>query len=200
MTELNNLDALAGQIYKEGVEKADLEAKEIKQKAESEAQKIIEQAKAEADRIVSTAYKESEKLRSSVNNELEIKSKQALSDLKSDIEKSILKDSLIEPVKGAFKSIDFTVELILNIAKKWSKTDEVEIEISEDQAKLIEQHIQNELNNNLPKLKIKTHASVSAGFLVNVKDKGYLLSFTDDDFIEFLKPYYSEKIKELLFK
>jgi len=200
MTEINNLDALAGQIYQEGVEKANKEAEEIKQRAEADAQHALDNANAEAEKIISNAKKETDKLRASVLNELEVKSKQALSDLKSTIESSVLNDTLVDPVKETFNSNQFIETLLITISKKWSKADEIEIELSKELNDEVSNHIKSDLKANLAKLKFKPVESMSAGFVVNVKDKGYFLSFTDEDFIEFLKPYYSSKVQEILFK
>jgi len=199
MTQMNNLDALADQIYQEGIEKANRESEKIVEEARQKAAGMIEEAEAEASNILNEAQANANRLESRTQNEIQVKSKQALSDLRVAIEQLLLSSSLDDPIKHLFQKEDFLKALILKVTEQWGASDEYTISIPEDTHKDIRNFLSGHLNKELSSLTIKPSSDVRNGFTVKNTGEGYYISFTEEDFIEFLKPYFSDQLKQLLF-
>lgn len=200
MAQVENLDKLADQIYQEGIEKANKESETIISKAQSKANKIIEDAEIKAKEIVQKSEKEAEKIKTSTLNEVKIKSKQAISDLKEEIESKFLSRNVNEKISGAFKDEDFIKELLLATTRNWSESDEMEIVLPEDLKKKIDSFLHKEINKKLSGTSIKTNNKMNNGFIIENTKEGYFISFKEEDFQEFLRPYFSERIRDILFQ
>ena len=85
-SSISNLEKLTDQIYQEGIEKAKIQSAKMIEEAEAEKAMLLKNAKAKADSILEEAQREANRLYQSVESELQLKSKQFISDLKENIE------------------------------------------------------------------------------------------------------------------
>ncbi len=199
MTQMNNLDALADQIYQEGIEKATRESERMLAAARQKAQVIVEEAKTEATNRLNEAKAKVTQLESRAMNEIQVKSKQALSDLRTDIETVLLANSLNSPTTKLFAEKEFLKELILTLSSQWRDDDEHVVTVPADLLEEIQKYLSGMSKKKLDGLVLNPSPRISGGFTVDQTEKGYYLSFTDEDFIEFLTPYFSEQLQQILF-
>lgn len=194
---------LTDKLYSEGVEKAQKEADAIIKEAKEKASKIEKEAQKKAEKIEQDANADAEKLRQHVESELKMTVNQSVSALKQNLA-SLLTLKAIEPgVKELFSNTDFLKVLIEKIVKGWVDKGQMDISVvlSEKEQKEMEKFFQNQLADELNKgLEIEYSNGIKSGFKVGPADKSYQISFTDEDFTNFLKSYLRPKTNELLFK
>ncbi|MDX1628753.1 MAG: hypothetical protein R3345_08635 [Fulvivirga sp.] len=200
MIKMNNLDSLADQIYNEGVEKANTEADKILENARNEAKGIINRASIEADQILKKAKTEGEKERKSVQNEIQVKARQIISDLEKSVEELLVEKLLEKPAAKSFNEEEFVKELILSAMNRWSKSDEIELTLPDQLYKEMREYILERLDKKLEDITIRPDNKLENGFVIIHRGEGYFLSFTKDDFVEYLKPYFSKQIRSILFE
>lgn len=199
MTKINNLDALADQIYQEGIEKAKKESEALLEEARLKARAMIEEAEEKAESIISEAKSKSSHLEMSTRNEIQVKSRQAISDLKVSIQELLLTASLEQPVSKAFRKEEFLKELMLTVSRQWDSSDELNILVPPELQDQIRSYVAEVSGNKLPSLEVKPSPAMKNGFRIEDRKNGYYISFSDEDFAEFLKPYFSERLRQLLF-
>ncbi|MBN1768181.1 MAG: V-type ATP synthase subunit E [Prolixibacteraceae bacterium] len=194
---------LTDKLYSEGVEKARKEADAIIKEAKEQASKIEKEAQKKAEKIEHDAKAEAEKLKQHVESELKMTVNQSVSALKQNLA-SLLTLKAIEPgVKELFSNTDFLKVLIEKIVKGWSDKGlmDISVVLSEKEQNEMEKFFQNQLADELNKgLEIEYSNGIKSGFKVGPADKSYQISFTDEDFTNFLKSYLRPKTNELLFK
>lgn len=194
---------LTDKLYSEGVEKAQKEADAIIKEAKEKASKIEKEAQKKAEKIEQDANADAEKLRQHVESELKMTVNQSVSALKQNLA-SLLTLKAIEPgVKELFSNTDFLKVLIEKIVKGWVDKGQMDISVvlSEKEQTEMEKFFQNQLADELNKgLEIEYSNGIKSGFKVGPADKSYQISFTDEDFTNFLKSYLRPKTNELLFK
>jgi V/A-type H+-transporting ATPase subunit E len=200
MSEIKNLDSLADEIYQEGIAKAQAESESIIAKAKEEARKIREEAQIEADEQKRKAETETLRLQSSVENEMKVKSRQAISDLRTQIESMLLSTTLDQEVGDAFDDQKFIQELILKATSHWAEKAELELDLPDEMQQKIHDFLQQKLKDRLANLTIKPVKELKKGFVVEDRKEGYFISFTDEDFQHFLAPYFSRQLEKILFE
>jgi V/A-type H+-transporting ATPase subunit E len=200
MKQVENLDKLAEEIYKEGIEKAKKDSEDIILDARKQSDKIIKDAEQKANEIIQKCEKEAEKINRSTLNEVSLKSKQIISDLKESIKTLIVKENLDKHVGKIFEDKEFIVQLILSISKKWSSSKETELIIDSEYIKNLDSYLGEKLKDQLKGMEIKTSEIPIRGFQIKNTKEGYYVSFSDVAFIEFLKPYFSDRIQKMLFE
>ena len=199
MSKVENLDKLADQIYKEGIEKASQESERILEEAKAKAQQLVQQAKQEADSVLQNAKKEALRLEESTRNEIRVKSNQAISDLREKIKSGILDQELSQSLKKDFEDQSFIRDLILQATENWSKTDKLEVIISPEMEQQVASFILDSVKDKLPGLTIQADKEVNEGFVVRHSKEGYYIAFTPQNFESFFRPYLSKTTGSILF-
>ncbi len=199
------LQELTEKLYQEGVDKANEEAEKIIDEAKKEANDLISKAKKDAEKIVKEAEKNAEETKNNSLNELQLASKQAISELKQTIAKLIEMKAVEPETKEAFSDKDFTKNIILTIVKNWNPNDESQVELRavlpDKQQKDFEKYFKSKAKKTLDKgLEIEFSEDVKGGFKIGPKDGSYLISFTDKDFDNFFKTFLRPGLIELLYE
>ncbi len=198
------LQELTEKIYQEGVDKARQEAETIISEAEKKAADILSEAEKKAAASIEKAEKEAADLNKNALNELQLSSRQAISDLKQEIV-NLVQVKTIEPeARGAFKELAFTRDIIQSIVDKWDpeSSDNVDLQVllPEKQQKEFELFFKQKARDLLDKgLDVKFSDRLKGGFKIGPKDGSYLVSFSDEDFDHFFKLYMRPRLIELLF-
>jgi V/A-type H+-transporting ATPase subunit E len=199
----NKLQELTGRIYAEGVLKAQKEGEQIIENARKEAAKGLEDARKEAERIIEQAKIQAEEMKKNVSAEVKLTTSQALSSLKTRITDLITLGMIDTPVKKAFQDNDFMKKLIETLVKGWMERENaggLQVMLSEKDKKELEDHFQSKLHKSLAEgLEIKSEEFESSGFRIGPMDGSYKISFTEDDFINFIKAYLRPRTHQLLF-
>ena len=199
----SKLQELTKKIYKEGVEKASLEANDILEAAKKDAAKIITDAKKEAENIISNAKKESEQLKNKVNSEIRMAGTQAQSLLKQNIVDLLSSSALKGKIEGAAGSVDFVKDIIKEVISKWesvSKSLDINVILPQKSKDKLLDYFKKEAKDILDKgVELKFEDRMKSGFKIGPKDNSFILSFTDDDFLQFFQSFLKPKTKEMLF-
>lgn len=199
----NKLQELTEKIYAEGIQKAEDEKKEILERAKFEADEILQNAKAETEKIIGKANEQAGEIRKNVNAELKLTANQAISSIKQKISDIITFKLIDEPVKEAYKDKDFVKNLIATLIKNWSVsgTDSgISLILPEKEKNDLGKYLESKQNEILQGgLDMGYDSEMTSGFKIGPADGSYRISFTDEDFSNFLKAYLRPRTNQLLY-
>ncbi len=199
----NKLQELTEKIYDEGVGKANNDAKKIIAEAEDKANEIISNALAEQKRIVEEARKEAEGHKKTIESEILMSTKQALMALKQQITELIITGIINKPTQQALDDTAFVKDIIEKCVIRWTTDSSIDATVSlpadasEKMDKIFKKKFKQLLNNGL---EINFNNTIKSGFRIGPKDGSYIISFTDDDFINFFKQFLRPRTKKMLFE
>ncbi len=199
----SKIQQLTETIYNEGVQKAQVEAGVILGEARKKAEDNEKAAQKAADKLIADAREKAEELKKQVDAEIKMTLNQAVSALKQEIT-SLITMKVIQPsVKKLFSDTDFLQSLIPVVIKGWMEKESFDMQVilPEQERKQMEDFFRNNLAEELNKgLEISFSQKMKSGFKIGPADNSYLISFTDDDFTNFLKGYLKPKTGKLLFE
>lgn len=196
----NKLDSLTQKIYQEGIEKANQERDDILNNAKTEADRIIKDAKKEADQIKTKAQDEAEELKRNSMADLKLAGNQAISSLKQQIKDLLVVKILKDPTKEIFVDTNFLKELILSITKNWDHKEGITLSFSPKMQEKIDKAFENSIKKEVKDLNITYDKRLTEGFRITPKNGSFQITFTDQDFVEFFKPFVRDKSEKILFQ
>lgn len=199
----SKIQQLTETIYNEGVEKARGEADAILKEANEKAEQIKKDAQKEADRIVEEANEKSQELKKQVDSEIKMTTNQAVSAMKQEITTLVTMKVIQPSVKELFSDTDYLKSLISDVVKGWIEKEDFDMKVilSESNRDKLEDYFKNNLADELNKgLEVTFTKNMKSGFKIGPSDGSYIISFTDDDFTNFLKSYLRPKTSQLLFE
>ena len=201
----NKLLELTNKIYSEGVLKAEGEGKEIKEKAKNEAAKIVEDAKKEAGKIVEQAEARADEIRKNVLAELKLSANQSVSAVKQKITDLITLKLVDKPVKEAFRDKNFIKKIIEILVRNWSSVETGSAGLmlmlpEKDKAEIENYFLQKQQELLKSGLEVKADDTLTTGFKIAPKDGSFMISFTDEDFSNFIKSYLRPRTSKLLYE
>jgi V/A-type H+-transporting ATPase subunit E len=199
----SKIQQLTETIYNEGVEKAREEADAILKEANEKAEQIKKDAQKEADRIVEEAKEKSQELKKQVDSEIKMTTNQAVSAMKQEITTLITMKVIQPSVKELFSDTEYLKSLISDVVKGWIEKEDFDLKVilPESNRNQLEKHFKNNLADELNKeLEVSFAKNMKSGFKIGPSDGSYLISFTDEDFTNFLKNYLRPKTSQLLFE
>ena len=120
-----NLSELTDKIYAEGVEKGNVEAKQIVENANKKADEIIAQAEKKAASIVADAESKSADLDKKTRAELKLYAEQSVNAVKTEIVNLLADKIAADSVKAATADAKFMQGLIAKLAEQLAKNGEV---------------------------------------------------------------------------
>ncbi len=198
----SKLQELTDKIYQEGLEKGNQEAKSIVEAAKKEASDIISAAKKEADTILTDAEKKSSELKTNTASEIQLSSKQALNALKQQIT-DVINSEILDNATGNVFDTKFTQKIIETSLKSWGKeqSSDLSVLLPEKDEKVLLANLSKSVKDLLDSgLELKGNSNIQSGFQIAPKDGSYKVSFTEEDFNNFLKQYLRPKLVEILFE
>lgn len=197
------LQELTEKIYNEGVQKARDEAETILNEARQKATAIEKEAEKNAETIVKEARQKSDTLKSHVESEIKMALNQAISALKQELGGLITLKAIQPSVKEVFGDKEYVKKLVEMVVKGWTQKGEFDLQVvlPEQDRKQMESYFMNQLASEMNKgLEINFSDGLKSGFKVGPADGSYVISFTDQDFMNFFKAYLRPKTSELLFE
>jgi V/A-type H+/Na+-transporting ATPase subunit E len=195
----NKLDNLTQKIYQEGIEKANVEGEKIISNARNEAEMTIRQAKEEAERIKNNGEKEAEEIKRNTMASLKLAGTQAISSLKQQIKDLLAVKILKEPANQLFVDASFLKELILSITKNWDHKEGITLNFSPSMQDKINKAFEASIRKEIENLTITYDQRLTNGFTITPQNGSFQITFTDQDFVEFFKPYVRDKAEKILF-
>lgn len=200
----NKLQELTSKIYEEGIAKANMEAEKIITEAKNEADDLRNNAKLEASRILENADREAQELRKNVESEVKLSARQAISTIKQNITELITAKSTDKSIEEAFRDKEFLKKIIETTIKNWNPGKEsYDLQLLlpvEDEKTLGEYFTQKQKDLMKGLLEIRVDDRMNAGFKIGPKDGRFLISFTDEDFMNFFKKYLRPRTIQLLYE
>ena len=198
----SKIQQLTETIYNEGVQKAKEEAEVILKNARDKASGIEKEARKKAEKLVAEAEGKAQELKKQVDSEIKMTLNQAVSAMKQEIT-SLITMKVIQPsVKELFSDKDFLQKLISSVVKGWMEKEsfDVKVILPEQDRNQLEGFFKNNLADEMNKgLEVSFAQNMKSGFKIGPADGSYLISFTDEDFTNFLKAYLRPKTSQLLF-
>ena len=199
-SSISNLEKLTEQIYQEGIEKARIQSAKMIDEAEAEKALLLKKAKAQEDGNLEEAQREANRLHESVESELQLKSKQFISDLKAKIE-GLLSEKIVETTtRAALLDVNFIQAAIIEVLKHWQNPKDLELVLPKSLEDKINTAFSQRIKELAPNMTITFESALNAGFRIARKEDHYQISFSDDDFIEIFKTYLSQQTNQVLFK
>jgi V/A-type H+-transporting ATPase subunit E len=199
----SKIQQLTETIYNEGVQKAKEEAEAILKEAREKAAGIEKDALKKAEKKVTEAEEKALELKKQVDSEIKMTLNQAVSAMKQEIT-SLITMKVIQPsVKELFTDKDYLQKLISAVVKGWMEKEsfDVKVILPEQERNQLESFFKNNLADEMNKgLKVSFAQNLKSGFKIGPADGSYVISFTDEDFTNFLKAYLRPKTSQLLFE
>ena len=199
----NKLDVLTKKLYEEGVDKANQEAEKIIAQAKEKAAKLIAEAEEQAKGIKAGAATEVENMKKKAESEMTLSARQAITALKQSITSLISGEVAGNIAKAGFKDEAFVQEMIVAILKKWDVASgnlNLELILSEEEKEKVQQFVATKYKELLDKgLEIKVGDHTDA-FVIQPKDGGYQVAFSEKLFETFFNQYMRSFTKSLLYK
>jgi len=199
----SKIQQLTETIYKEGLQKVREEEAAIIKAAKDKGSGIENDAKKEAERIIAEANEKATEIKKQVDSELKMAVNQAVSAMKQEITSLITMKVLQPPVKEIFSDKGYIQSLISTVVKGWLEKENFDLNVilpDADREKM-ERYFKNNLLAELNSgLNIQFSHQTKSGFKIGPADDSYVISFTDEDFINFLKGYLRPKSSQLLFE
>lgn len=201
----NKLQALADKLYQDGLSKGKEEGERILAQARQEASRILEEAKGQAGKILEEARQESEDMRKNSLTEITIASRQMLSRVKGEMETALLEKTLAPAVHAAMEEKAFVQELILKLVSAFRPEEQSALPLVLVLPEADRAAFDGFLHEGLAKalkegLEVKFSGDLPGGFRIANREKGYLLSFTEEDFQALFAEYARPRIKQMLYQ
>ena len=193
-----NLSELTDKIYAEGVEKGNVEAKQIVENATKKAEEIIAQAEKKAASIIADAESKSADLDKKTRAELKLYAEQSVNAVKTEIVNLLSDKIAADSVKAATADAKFMQGLITKLAEQLSKSGEVIIEAKDADA--LKKYFAANAKGLLEKgVKIAEVKGIKTDFTIQPAKGGYKLAFGDAEFIAYFKEMLRPQLVEELF-
>ncbi len=192
------LQELTQKIYKEGVTEAQRRAEKIISQAENEAKDIISAAEAEAEERMMQAAKTADEIGKNMRSELQLYARRAVDALKTEITELIAARLAAEAVGKAIDGKAFMQKIILTLVENWPQDEPPTIETSE--AEELTAFFASQAKKLLEKgVTIRQVNGIKTGFAIVAAEKGYKITFTDEDLTAYFKEFLRPKLAEMLF-
>ena len=200
----DKLQELTDRLYNEGLSKGKQEGEELLQKAHAEAEAIVAKAKAEAESIIAQAQKEADELKTKVTADVKMAATQSIAVTKQEIEQMVVTQSAQQGVKTNMTNAEFVKELIASVVKAFNPQNAspvaLDLILPESLKAQVEPFVQNEIAQQFQgEVKVDYSKKMNGGFKVAPRDGGYVLQFTDDEFIQLIANYLRPATKKILF-
>ena len=194
------LQELIDQIKKDGVEVAELEAKNIVDSAKTEAAKIIADAKAQADKILSDAKIENERMVKSSEDAIRQAGRNLLISFRESVAKQL--NAIIGETVNSVYSPDSLAQIVTSIVEAWaSKPDmeDVELILNSNDVKLLNETAFGTLKGRISKgITLKANDNFDGGFRISVNNGSAYYDYSAEAVVDMMSNYLSPKVVKLL--
>lgn len=194
------LQELIGQIKKQGVDAAEIEAEAILNSAKGQAEKIVSEAQQKAEHILLDARNETEKMTKASEDAI----RQAGRNLLISFRESVTKE--LNAVIGESVSETYSAEnlekLIVNAVEgmiNHSDAENISVILCEKDLKEIEDSLLSKLKERISGgVTLKPNDNFDDGFRIAVNDEGVYYDYSAEAVCDMLSNYLSPKVTRLL--
>jgi V/A-type H+/Na+-transporting ATPase subunit E len=200
----SKLRELTDKIYREGVEKGELQAQEIIGAAEKQSASIIDSARREAEKIIAEALKKAADLRQNMEADMRLAAFQCINSIKQQILDVIIMRVVEQPLTASLSDTETLVSFLKIILNNWNsagpESSGIDVLLPEAHREQLTAALENGLSQELAAgLSLGYTKNIKVGFQVQQRGSSYKISFTDDDFNEYFKAYLRPKMRTFLF-
>ena len=193
----NKVQEITDKIYREGVEKGQVEAQKIIEAAEANKAEMLKKAQHESEKIVADARKSAEELTRNTQSELKLYAGRAVEALKSEIV-NILTGTIVDATVNKTVNVEWMQNLMLTLASDWVSKENVVIQTADADA--LKQYFLKQAKDLLNKgVQIEQVNGKPTAFSIMPAEKGYKLQFGDAEFADYFKEFLRPQLIELLF-
>ena len=195
----NKIQELTDKIYREGVEKGNVEAQKLIANAQSEAQKIMDEAQKQAESVLNDAHKSADEMVANAKSELQLFASQAVNALKSEVA-SLLTNKIVDvDVKNFTSNKEYLNSFIVSLAKQWSINEPIKISTAD--ADGLKKFFAAQAKDLLDKgVNIEQVNGLKTLFTISPADGSYKVNFGEEEFSNYLKDFLRPQLVDLLFK
>ncbi len=195
---MEKIQELTEKIYREGVEKGQIEAERIIEEAKQKAAQIVAEAQAQAQGIEAQAQKKAAELDANTKSELKLYTGQAMSALKSEITNVLTGDVVKKAVAGLTGDKDFLGQFAVTLASKWAENEPLVISSSEaDSLKsYFAAHAKELLDKGVTIEKVNGKPTLLS---ISPADGSYKVNFGKEEFETYFKNFLRPQLVEMLF-
>lgn len=194
----NKIQELTDKLYREGVEKGNVEAQKLISEAQEKAQKLIDDAKKEAESIIAAANKTSEELKENTKSELKLFAGQALNALKTEVVNLLTNQTVSDAVKNFTANKEFFNNFVVTLAKQWSADEPVVISV--ENAEELKKYFLKNAKELLDKgVKIEEVKGSKVLFSISPADGSYKVNFGEEEFENYFKEFLRPQLVQMLF-
>ena len=194
----NKIQELTDKIYREGVEKGNVEAQKLISNAKEEAAQIIENARKEAEALVLAAQKQAAEVKENAQSEIKLFAAQAVSALKTEITSLLTNQTVTEAVKGFVADKDYFYKFIVSLSTQWASNES--IVISTKDADELKAFFAKNAKDLLDKgVTIEQVNGKKALFSISPADGSYMINFGEEEFENYFKDFLRPQLIEMLF-
>jgi V/A-type H+/Na+-transporting ATPase subunit E len=197
----NKLEVLTQKLYKEGIEKAEVEAQKILANARKESDAIIKRAEDHASAILSKAEDDASNTAKRSRSELHMMAIQAREKVRQELENMLKVKAIDQPLKASLSDHTFLNQILLQVVSnlKLDKGDNITIELPEAQLKASRETLKQQLHAVLgSEPTLNADHSLRSGFRISKDNQSYKISFTEEDFKTYLHQFVTHDIQDLL--
>jgi V/A-type H+-transporting ATPase subunit E len=199
----DKIQQLTEKLYAEGIEKAKTEAGQILEAARAEAANIVHDARVKAEKILHVSREESMELQKNIEGEIRIAARHAFTVVRQNIADMITLQANQKWLNGAFQDVDFMKDIMKHAIQTFIELDKnAEIKLvlpshlDQKVIRYLESHIHESFHNQVF---IDVSHKIETGFRIGPTSTNYLISFTEQDFDNFIKRFLRPKTIDLLF-
>lgn len=195
---MNTIQDLTDQLYNEGVQRGNEEARQIVSQAENKKEEILAQAQHQADEILAEARKKATELDKNTKAELKLFAAQAVEALKSEVI-NLLNDKVVgQTVASVTDDKEFMQNMLLAFVQNWAAKGELVIG-AEDEKSLSSFFAAKAADLLKEGLEIKQVNGLGTDFVLAAKDGSYKIQLGKQDFVAYFKEFLRPKLVEMLF-
>lgn len=197
----NKLEVLTQKLYKEGIEKAEVEAQKILANARKESDAIIKRAEDHASAILSKAEDDASNTAKRSRSELHMMAIQAREKVRQELENMLKVKAIDQPLKASLSDHTFLNQILVQVVSnlKLDKGDNITIELPEAQLKANRETLKQQLHAVLDsEPTLNADHSLRSGFRISKDNQSYKISFTEEDFKTYLYQFVTPDIQDLL--
>ncbi len=195
---MEKIQELTEKLYREGVERGQVEAEKIKAEAQAEAQKILDNARQQAQAIETQARKKAAELDANAKSELKLYTSQAMNALRSEVA-NVLTNSTVDQAVGALAAdSDFLCKFALELASKWAGDGAVVL--SSPEADKLKAYFAAKAKDLLDKgITIEKVSGKDTLLTIAPADGSYKVNFGREEFEDYFKSFLRPQLVEMLF-
>ena len=193
----HKVQEITEKIYREGVEKGQIEATKIVEEAEAKKAEILQGAKQEAEKMMANAKKYAEELTQQTQAELQLYAGRAVETLKSEIA-NLMTNAVVDTAVSQTVNNEWLQKLMLTLATDWVTKENLLIQTADAHTltQYFAKHAAEILNKNVTIEQINGNP---AQFTIMPSHKGYKVTFGEKEFADFFKDFLRPKLVEILF-